>query len=280
MQFDIFDLTMNTFKLDKDKPIKVFEAFSGVGMQRMALNRMGVPYESVGYSEIDKFAIQSYNAIHNDDNNFGDICKIKGADLPQIDLFTYSFPCTDLSKAGQQKGLNNTRSGLVYEVIRILQELKNKNSLPTVLLMENVVDLVQTKFIKQFNEIQAELEALGYINHTQVLNAKDYGVAQNRERVFMISILGNYNYKFPKVMELKKSLKDYLQPFREIEEKYYLSDKALATFTDTTNRNGFVRGDRFNPHDRDSEYAFCVTTREACVATSNYIKEVGGGDYP
>ena len=87
MQIDLFSYILEQFKFDKDKPIKLFEAFSGVGMQRMALNRLGVNYESVGYSEIDKYAIKSYEAIHQDKNNYGDICKIKGVELPQIDLF-------------------------------------------------------------------------------------------------------------------------------------------------------------------------------------------------
>ena len=86
-------------------------------------------------------------------------------------MFTWSFPCTDLSKAGKQKGLVNTRSGLVYEVIRILENTKDK---PKVLIMENVIDLVQTKFVNEFNDIQTDLERLGYKNYTFVMNAKDY----------------------------------------------------------------------------------------------------------
>jgi DNA (cytosine-5)-methyltransferase 1 len=172
----------------------------------MAFDRLGIDYECVGISEIDKYAIKSYMAIHGDTKNFGDITKIKGHNLPEIDVFTYSFPCTDLSKAGQQKGLTrDTRSGLVYEVLRILWELKELNNLPKVLIMENVVDLVQVKFIKQFNEIQAELETLGYTNYTETMNAKDYGVAQNRDRVFMVSILGDYYYEFPKPLKLENA---------------------------------------------------------------------------
>lgn len=273
MQSNIFEMISQPFKFDKDKEIKLFEAFSGVGMQAMALNELDINYKSVGYSEIDKYAIQSYQAIHDNDNNYGDISKIQGCELPEIDIFTYSFPCTDLSKAGQQKGLDDTRSGLVYEVLRILHELKELNRLPKVLLMENVVDLVQVKFIKQFNEIQAELEKLGYSNYAEVLNAKDYGVAQNRERIFMVSILGDYYYEFPKKQKLEKRLKDYLQPIEEIEEKYFLSKKALATFTDMTNRNGYIRGDKFKPYGRDKDYSFAITTREACVATANYVIE-------
>jgi DNA (cytosine-5)-methyltransferase 1 len=189
----------------------------------MAFDRLGIDYECVGISEIDKYAIKSYMAIHGDTKNFGDITKIKGHNLPEIDVFTYSFPCTDLSKAGQQKGLTrDTRSGLVYEVLRILWELKELNNLPKVLIMENVVDLVQVKFIKQFNEIQAELETLGYTNYTETMNAKDYGVAQNRDRVFMVSILGDYYYEFPKPLKLEKRLKDYLEA--SVDEKFYIKD--------------------------------------------------------
>lgn len=237
----------------------------------MAFNRLGLDYESVGISEIDKYAIQSYMAIHGDTKNFGSICDIKGTDLPQIDVFTWSFPCTDLSKAGKQKGLDGTRSGLVYEVLRIMQECKVNGNLPKVLIMENVVDLIQVKFIREFQEIQLELEGLGYTNYTNTLNAKDYGVAQNRDRVFMVSILGDYYYEFPKPIKLEKILKDYLES--EVDPKYYLSDKMLNCFTDMTNRNGLVRGDRFNPHDiENSKYAFAITTLAGNRATDNFIK--------
>ena len=223
----------------------------------------------VGISEIDKYALQSYMAIHGETKNYGSITDIKGQDLPQIDVFTWSFPCTDLSKAGKQQGMSSeTRSGLVYEVLRILHESTNK---PKVLIMENVVDLVQSKFIQQFNEIQLELEQLGYVNYVETMNAKDFGVAQNRDRVFMVSILGDYYYEFPKPFKLEKRLKDYLED--EVEEKYYLSDKLLACFTDMTDRNGLVRGDRFNPHDVDkSKYAFAITTLAGNRATDNFIK--------
>jgi len=155
---------MNIFEILNERyvlppKVRLFEAFAGIGCQRMGFERAGVDYEVVGISEIDKFALKSYEAMHGECPNFGSICDIH--QLPEIDVFTWSFPCTDLSKAGKQKGLTNTRSGLVYEVLRILHESNNK---PKVLIMENVVDLVQVKFIKQFNEIQAELQLLGYTN--------------------------------------------------------------------------------------------------------------------
>lgn len=179
--------------------------------------------------------------------------------------------CTDLSKAGKQKGLNNTRSGLVYEVLRIMQECKVNGNLPKVLIMENVVDLVQSKFIRQFQEIQLELEQLGFSNYTQTLNAKDYGVAQNRDRVFMVSILGEYYYDFQQPIKLEKRLKDYLED--NVDEKYYLSDKfiegMLKEDTGGVDRKGkFMRSFQETIEER---IASTITTRETNVATSNFI---------
>ena len=165
--------------------IKVFEAFSGVGAQRMALRNLGIPHEVVGISEIDKYAIQSYEAIHGETENFGDISKVNPKDLPDFDLFTYSFPCQDLSVAGKQQGMvkGQTRSGLLYECEKII-EVKR----PKYLLLENVKNLVGKKFKLAFEEWLVYLESLGYTNYWQVLNAKHYGVPQNRERVFVVSI--------------------------------------------------------------------------------------------
>ena len=212
---NIFEILNEKYTLPA-KP-KLFEAFAGIGCQRLAFDRLGIEVEMVGISEIDKYAIQSYMAIHGDTKNFGSICDIQS--LPEVDVFTWSFPCTDLSKAGKQKGLTNTRSGLVYEVLRILHNTEHK---PKVLIMENVVDLVQTKFIREFQSIQHELELMGYTNYTETMNAKDYGVAQNRDRVFMVSILGEYYYEFPKPFPLEKRLKDYLE--ESVDEKYYIKD--------------------------------------------------------
>ncbi len=217
---------MNLFSMELDKihlgnHVRLFEAFSGIGTQAMALKRLGVNVEHIGFSEIDKYAIQSYLAIHGDVKNYGDITKM--TEIPSCDIFTWSFPCTDLSKAGKQKGLSGTRSGLGFEVIRLLEATKDK---PKVLLMENVPDLLSPKFRDGWQEIYNEIESLGYTNYVEVLNAKNYGVAQNRDRVFMVSILGEYAYEFPKPFKLEKRLKDYLED--EVDEKYYLSDKTIS----------------------------------------------------
>ena len=235
----MFELTKDRFLFPKDYPIKLFEAFSGIGCQRMGMNKYGLPYESVGISEIDKYALMSYEAIHGDCKNYGDIYKIKGKDLPPIDLFTFSFPCTDISKAGKQKGLDGTRSGSVYQVIRILKELKELGRLPKVLLMENVPDIFQKLFIKEFNtEIQLPLSEMGYTNYTECLNSKNYGVAQNRNRAFMVSVLGDYYYEFPKQFALEKKLKDYLED--DVDERYYVSSEVLKTFKKGSSDDGMV----------------------------------------
>ena len=203
--------------------LKVIEAFAGVGSQRMALRNLGIEHKIVGIFEIDKFALKSYEAIHGECPNLGDISKIKVEDIPQHDLFTYSFPCQDLSVAGKQKGMIRgvTRSGLLYECERIIKYCK-----PKYLLLENVKNLVGKKNKPQFDEWLKFLEDLGYTNYWKVLNAKDYGVPQNRERVFVVSILGEHeSYNFPSPVKLDKSIKDILED--EVEEKYYFkTDKA------------------------------------------------------
>ena len=199
--------------------IRVFEAFSGIGTQRMALERLNLPHQVVGISEIDKYALKSYEAIHGDCPNVGDISKLDPQDLPDFDLFTYSFPCQDLSIAGKQKGLvkGQTRSGLLYECEKIIEGKR-----PRFLLMENVKHLVSQKFKPQFEEWLTYLESLGYTNYWQVLNAKDYQVPQHRERVFVVSILGEHlPYTFPSPASLTQPLQSLLE--EEVAERYFLS---------------------------------------------------------
>lgn len=207
--------------------IKIFEAFAGYGSQSIALRNIGVDYEVAGISEIDKYAIQAYEAIHGKVNNLGDISKIDVTDIPSHDLFTYSFPCQDISAAGKTRGIirGQTRSGLLYECEKIIEHCR-----PKYLLLENVKNLVSKKFEVQFIQWLKYLNTLGYTNYWKVLNAKDYGVPQNRERVFVVSILGEHKpYKFPKAIKLTTHIKDILED--EVDEKYYLSQKWQDTFT-------------------------------------------------
>lgn len=253
--------------------IKVIELFAGVGSQAMALRNIGINYEVIGISEIDKFAYKSYEAIHGKVKNFGDITKINK--LPYCDLLTYSFPCQDLSIAGHQKGINkDTRSGLLLEVERLLLKAKENRTLPKYLLLENVKNLVGKKFIKDFERWLSFLNNLGYYSNWEMLNAKDYGIPQNRERVFVVSSLENIHYNFPKQVELKSKMKDLLE--EKVDDKYYLSEKLLKYFSDMKNRNGFTRGEKFNPRKLENcNTAFAITTRAGARATDNYIIQLG-----
>ena len=218
--------------------LRVFEAFSGYGSQSLALKRLGIEHEVVAISEIDKYALQAYYALHNKDiPNLGDISKLDVNDIPEHDLFTYSFPCQDISVAGKTKGIvkGETRSGLLYECERIIEAKR-----PKYLLLENVKNLVGKKFKAQFEEWLAYLESLGYTNYWKVLNAKDYGIPQNRERVFVVSILGEHEpFEFPEPIPLDKCIADILE--EQVDEKYYLSDEIQKRFK-VTNQNKNIIG--------------------------------------
>ncbi len=215
--------------------IRVFEAFAGYGSQSIALRNLGIEHEVVAISEIDKYAIQAYEAIHGPVLNLGDISKIDPKDIPQHDLFTYSFPCQDLSVAGKQAGLGKgTRSGLLYECEKIIEYCR-----PKYLLLENVKNLVGKKFKADFDKWLEYLEGLGYANYWQVLNAKNYGVQQNRERIFVVSILGEHEpYEFPKPIPLDRCIADILED--EADEKYYLSKEIQKRFKITNQSENII----------------------------------------
>lgn len=207
--------------------LRVFEAFAGVGSQRMALRNLGIDHEVVAIAEIDKFAITSYTAIHGKTLNLGDISQIPTEDIPDHDLFTYSFPCQDISVAGKQAGLDmdsGTRSGLLWECQKVIATKK-----PKYLLLENVKNLVGKRHKANFDLWLEWLVAQGYSNYWKVLNAKDFGVPQNRERVFVVSILGPHEaFEFPEKQELTTRLRDILQP--KVDEKFYLSSEKVDKF--------------------------------------------------
>lgn len=155
-------------------------------------------------------------------------------------LLTYSFPCTDLSVAGKQAGMpkgGGTRSGLLWEVERILTEIRDSNGeLPQILFMENVPQVHGKKNMADFQKWLDFLECLGYTNYWQDLNAKNYGVAQNRNRCFMFSFLGDYSYDFPEPIPLEKRLKDYLED--NVDEKYYINNEKAQKLIQTLIDNG------------------------------------------
>ncbi|WPF70115.1 DNA methyltransferase [Bacillus phage BC-VP] len=187
--------------------LRVVEAFAGIGTQSMALKKLNIDYKVVAISEIDPHAIQSYEAIHGKVNNLGDVSKIDIKKVPDHDLFTYSFPCTDVSVAGKREGLGEgTRSGHLYDCKQIIQTKK-----PKYLMLENVKNLTGKKFKEEFDNWLSWLEGQGYKNYWKVINAKDY-VPQNRERVFVVSILGDQEFNFPVPHKSKTKIKKYVVP--------------------------------------------------------------------
>ena len=218
-------------KFMNNKPIRLIELFAGIGSQAKALTNLGVEFEHHVVCEFDDKAVASYNAVHGTSFTTSDITKLTGEDLRITDtdkytyLLTYSFPCQDLSNAGLRAGMekgSGTRSGLLWEVERLLNECVE---LPQVLLMENVPQVHGKKNVEHFEKWIAFLESKGYSNFWQDLNAKDYGIPQNRNRCFMVSILGDYSFEFPKPIELTLRLKDMLE--KEVDEKYYLTDSQI-----------------------------------------------------
>lgn len=255
--------------------MKFLSLFSGIGAFEKALDALGIPYELVGYCEIDKYASKSYSAIHDvpETMNLGDITQIDEKALPKdIDLITYGFPCQDISLAGKQKGLFNedgtqTRSGLFFEALRIIKETQ-----PRVAIAENVKNLTGKKFNAQFQIVLASLEAAGYNNYWQVLNAKDYGIPQNRERVFIVSIrkdIDTGNFKFPEPFPLELRLKDMLEDV--VDEKFYLSDSYIERLNRAT-QEGRHGPTYLTP---DTECSKTITTRVANGGNfEQYVKDI------
>ena len=205
--------------------LKVLSLFSGIGAFEKALEREKIPHEIVAYCEIDKFASKSYSTIHNipESLNLGDISKVDTAYIPECDLVTYGFPCQDISIAGLQKGIKDgeTRSGLLYEALRIIEAKKPKYA-----IAENVKNLIGKRFKGDFEQLLALLEDMGYNSYWQVLNAKDYGIPQNRERVFVISIrkdIDTKTFSFPEKQKLTLCLRDMLE--ETVDSKYFLTGK-------------------------------------------------------
>lgn len=212
-----------------DVMIKYLSLFSGIGAFEKALTNLKIPYELINYCDIDKYASKSYSLIHGipEDKNLWDITKIDETTLPKdIDLITYGFPCQDISLAGKQKGLfdngEKTRSGLFFDALRIIEETKPKYT-----IAENVKNLVSKKFRLQFMLVLKSLEKAGYNNYWKVLNAKDYGIPQNRERVFIVSIRKDTDkgFTFPNPLELSSDVSTYLE--KDVDQSYFISDRMI-----------------------------------------------------
>jgi DNA (cytosine-5)-methyltransferase 1 len=247
--------------------IKILELFGGIGACSKSLEKLGIDYEIADYVEIDKYAVKSFNAMHNTNFEPQDICKWdKNID---VDLIMHGSPCQDFSLAGKQAGGDEgsgTRSSLMYETIRIVEKLK-----PKYVIWENVKNVISKKHKHNFENYLNKMEELGYKNHWQILNAKDYGIPQNRERVFTVSIrddsgikksafLGVFyyidydaiNFDFPQKQELKLKLKDMLED--KVDEKYYLTSSMIEYL-----ENGKYNSAKVSNKLKQTENGICPT---------------------
>ena len=237
--------------------------------------------EPMTLKQIQRLPEKQLRQIHNNicnTNNLVNIQQVKGKDLEIEDkedycyILTYSFPCQDLSLAGKGKGMSDTstRSGMLWEVERILSECKELDTLPQILLMENVPQVHGSDNVEDFNKWQLRLEELGYKNYWQDLIATDYEIPQTRNRCFMVSILGDYNYSFPKPIKLEKKLKDMLED--NVDEKYYLSD-AMLQYMMSESSGGISRKEMFERNfNKKEDVAATITTMAGQRASDNFIK--------
>lgn len=222
--------------------IRVVEGFAGIGSQKRGLVNAGIEHEIAAILEVDKHAINSYKEIHGDVLNLGDICDVKTKDVPDHDLFTYSFPCQAISSCGKRSGLkkgSGTSSSLLWECEKII-----KSKRPRYLLMENVKTLINKDNIEDFKEWLNILEELGYNTYYDVLDAKNYGVPQHRERVYAVSILKEYDkgFEFPKPYTYIQSLNEFVDDdFEEL-----IHTKIMKSCIDTFryNYNEIIKSDK------------------------------------
>lgn len=208
--------------------LMVIELFAGIGAQRQALKDLGIEHDAI-VCEIDPHAYRAYCAIHGDTPNLGDITKVER--LPPCDLLTYSFPCQDLSQAGGKRGMSRgagTRSSLLWEVERLLRVAQDNDELPDCLLMENVDAILNKKNLGDFREWVSILSSMGYRSAYRVLNAKDFGIPQNRRRCFMISRRDGGSLDFPEPEPLTTRLKDYLE--EDVPDTFFLSEERIASY--------------------------------------------------
>lgn len=202
--------------------LKILELFGGIGAPRKALENLNIKIKSIDYVEILPYAVKAYNRIFNNDYDTQDITKWN----MDVDLLIHGSPCQDWSK----NGLNNINTGrsILYErTLEIIE--KELHPRPKFVLWENVPNLLSDRHVQHFNHYLEKMESLGYTNSFEILNAKHYGMAQNRERVYVVSILGGEEFKFPEPVNLEKGLKDYID-FDIDPSEYALLESELNLF--------------------------------------------------
>lgn len=263
---DFYQTTIFDF-INNYPPFRIIELFGGIGACTAALKKLNLNLELVDYVEIDKFAVASFNAINETNFKPQDITKWDKNFFENIDLIIGGFPCQDISLAGLQKGIikGETRSGLMYEMMRIIEKIK-----PKYVVAENVKNILSKKHRHNFDNYLKKMEELGYKNYYQVLNAKDFGIPQNRERLFCVSILGDHSsFNFPKKYQLKLKLNDFLE--NEVDQKYYLTSEQVAKI-----KSSSYNLNRLRIQKKDFCYTLCAhdSIGPKCVKFGNSYRKL------
>lgn len=249
-------------KYNKQHPLRVFEAFAGYGSQSLSFKYLKekhpeFDFKVVGYSEIEPSAIQAYRLLHGwDIPNFGDVTRIDWNEVPDFDFISWSSPCQDFSNAGLRQGGeegSGTRSSLIFQEKRMLAVKK-----PKYVMLENVKGLLSEKMRKYFFQYLRDLDSFGYTSFYKVLNSKDYGIPQNRERIFVISILRtedepNPEYHFPSPIKLETTVEDMLED--NVSPEYFLSQQHLEKYLSKADINESIK--KLYPEDSDTEKRMC-----------------------
>lgn len=236
--------------------VKIVDLFAGIGGIRLGVEQAFGSIDCVFTSEIDKYAVTTYKANFGDDHIFGDITKINESDIPDHDILLAGFPCQPFSQAGLKKGFTDTRGTLFFDIERILLAKQ-----PKAFLLENVKQLKGHDKGRTFQTIIDHLNKAGYKVFYEILKARDFGIPQNRERIYIVGFLDHsINFEFPKPTNLPTRVGDILDDV--VDEKYTISNKLWSGHKrrkEANKLNG--KGFGYSLFNKDSKYTNTISAR-------------------
>lgn len=252
--------------------IKVLELFGGIGAVRKAFIRRKIPHMVIDYVEVDKNCVKSYNALYGEDFKPKDIISYHPPS-EKIDFVMHGSPCQDFSRSGLKKGGakgSGTRSSLLFETIRIIEEMKEK---PKVVLWENVKGVLDKNMRASFFHYLSEMERLGYESKYKILNAMDFGIPQNRKRIFVVSILGQNDFDFEALETIPtRDIKDFLE--KDVPSLYEVRQESMLRHLSGNPKNKNFKG-RLKIIEN---FAYTISTKQVRVPNSGLL-DIGDGKY-
>lgn len=252
--------------------LNVLELFGGIGAIRKALIRQKISHKTVDYVEIDKNCVKSYNALYGEEFEPKSIVDYHPPD-ERIDLLMHGSPCQDFSRSGLKKGGtkgSGTKSSLLFETIRIIEEMNIK---PKVVLWENVKGVLDRNLIASFFHYLKEMERLGYENKYEILNAMEFGIPQKRERIFVVSILGNNSFDFAKLEKTQaRDISEFLE--KDASNLYEVRQESMLRYIRGKPKNNNFRG-RLKVIDK---FAYTISTKQVRIPNSGII-DLSNGKY-